>query len=142
MRLDARTPHAQPIPAPKHGLDIGHGDDFTDNCRYLAERLVRIDGAHVVVGGLPNSRTQRVSCVKFKGGLDERDALRDVVYDLLVSVTDEAQRRFPISERYALDNGNVRLEPDQMLGGRLQREIAINDKGRAKAKKADSSESA
>ncbi len=130
------------LPAPKQGLAIGHGDDYTDNCRYLAEKLVRLEGNNVVVGGLPNSRRQRISSAKFKGGLDERDALRDVLCDLLTEVADEMQRRFCISDRYVLDNGSVRVSPDALVGGRLQREIRIDDQGRAKAKKADSSESA
>lgn len=116
---------------PIQALSEAHGDDFTENRRDLAAALVRTetdpDGdMYVVVGGLPNSRTQRISTAKFKGGLDARDALRDVLYDLLTTVADEAQARFVFSERYTFDDGNGRrppLDPDTVIGGQLKNAV-------------------
>lgn len=117
--------------SPTQTIDTPHGDDATPNRRELADALVQLetdpDGqVWVTVGGLPNSRSQRISVAKLQGGLDARDVLRDVLYDLLTTVADEVQGRFAISARYTFDDGNGRrppLDPDTVLGGQLKNAV-------------------
>ncbi len=122
------------------GLDNAQGDDYLGNLRSLADLLVRSEGGGVVVGGLPNSRTGRISIAKLNAGLALRDELREIVVDLLTCVLDEVQKRFVISSRYLYVPGNADLSPDTMLGAALAREVLIDAPNRPETSEAGDSE--
>jgi len=109
----------------------GHGDDYTENRTDLAAACITLEGGQVCVRGPVNPRTGREIVLKFDGGVDVRDGLRDMLYDLLTAVADEAQDRFRVRARHKHDNGNGKippLDPDAFLGHRLSDGIARNVK--------------
>lgn len=96
-----------------------HGDDLLDNRTDLAAACVTLEGGQVCVRGPVNPRSGREIVLKFDGGVDVRDGLRDVLYDLLTAVADEAQARFRVRGRHERNDGNGQyppMDPDTFLG--------------------------
>lgn len=104
-----------------------HGDDCMENRAALAAACITVEGGQVCVRGPANPRSGREIVLKFNGDVDVRDGLRDMLYDLLTAVADEAQARFRLCGRHDRNDGNGRyppMDPDAFLGRGLSDAVA------------------
>ena len=102
---------------------IPEGGSYRDNRRELAQAMVSVSGSHghkLVIKSPMNVRLvrQSIAVIDVDGDANlARDAMVDVIYDLLTAVADDVQERFAV-HRGVQDPPK---DPDEIVGTNLIR---------------------
>jgi hypothetical protein len=102
------------------------GGDLNENRSALVKELVVVKGSYVVITApiSPLGRDQKV--VTLAGGVETRDALREVLHQLLTAVAHDVQDRFSIQRRDSPRSGTAATppyDPDVVIGPDLAQHI-------------------
>lgn len=103
---------------------VPRGGSYRDNRRELAEAMVQIEGDGLVIESPFNPRLfrQSTAVIEDVSDVDQlREAMVDVIYDLLTAMADDVQDRFVVKRSYLRSrNGQFPpKDPDEIVGTNL-----------------------
>lgn len=105
------------------------GGSLLYNRRNLADKMINVTAGGYIDIHIPQSLVGgEEKRIRFKGTLDIRDQLRDLVYQLLTTVAYDVQDRFSLTRRHeGLGCGNAFLA-DDVIGCELANAIRSSSK--------------
>ncbi len=104
--------------------ELSQGGSFRHNRRELAEAMVQIEGDGLVIESPFNPRLfrQTTAVIEDVSDVDQlREALVDVLYDLLTAMADDVQDRFAVrrSNMRSRNGQYPPKDPDEIVGTNL-----------------------
>lgn len=105
---------------------IVYGGDLTRNRQALVERMVVVEGGHVVIRPPISASHPDQRVLRLPGGVETCAGLREMVYQLLTAIAYDVQDRFHVRRRsdthFGTGEGQA-YDPDTVIGPDLAKDI-------------------